>query len=228
MSGRRREFLGWLGAGTLLALTGRGVRAQEAGTGARARTSPVPVSGDWDMSWVERVGGEARAVFDVPSAGEGDGVWRAGRWREDYGAVYGAGAGDVTPVLVIRHAAIQLVMDNEYWKSFGVGKRLKIETRGGKGWTEANPVSTIGAGEPGEADRYTLQYFMAHGGIVLACHLAFGARVVSDYAKSRGLSREEAEARASEHVIPGVIMQPSGIFAVQRAQQAGCAYIMAS
>ena len=37
-----------------------------------------------------------------------------------------------------------------------------------------------------------------------------------------------AEAKARDHVIPGVILQPSGVFAVLRAQELGCGYILAS
>jgi intracellular sulfur oxidation DsrE/DsrF family protein len=42
------------------------------------------------------------------------------------------------------------------------------------------------------------------------------------------VSKEEAEKRARAQLLPGVILQPSGVFAVLRAQQAGCDYIKAS
>ncbi len=228
MSGRRREFLGWLGAGTLLALSGRRMSAQQASDSRGAGAGRAPVSDRWDLSWVERVRGDARAVFDVPTPGGGEGVWRAGRWREDYKQVYGAEQTELTAVLVIRHEAIPLIMDNDYWKRFGVGERLRIGGHDTKKWSESNPVSISHDGAPTADDRYTLQRFMADGGIVLACHLAFSGRVVSDYRKTEKLSGDEAEARAREHVLPGVILQPSGIFALLRAQQAGCAYVIAS
>jgi hypothetical protein len=228
MSGRRREFLGWLGASTLLAALGRSAGAQSVSGYQAMGAAPTPASDEWDMSWVERVHGDARAVFDLPEPGEGEGVWRAQRWREDYEQVYGVKPSDLTAVLVIRHRAVQLIMDNEYWKRFEVGKTLDIEGHGTKKWAEANPVSIAHDGTPTDNDRYTLEHFIASGGIVLACHLAFSGRVVSDFRKSDKLSGDEAEARAREHVIPGVILQPSGIFAVLRAQQAGCAYVVAS
>lgn len=228
MSGRRREFLGWLGAGTLLALSGRRLGAQQAGDSGNAGADPAPVSDRWDLSWVERLRGGARAVFDVPTPGEGEAVWRAERWREDYRQVYGAEQTEPTAVLVIRHEAIPLIMDNDYWKRFGVGEKLRMRKHDTKKWAESNPVSISHDGAPTDGDRYTLQGFMANGGIVLACHLAFLGNVVSDFRKSDELSAAEAEARAREHVLPGVILQPSGIFAVLRAQQAGCAYAMAS
>jgi hypothetical protein len=180
------------------------------------------------MSWVEKISGDARAVFDVPTPGEGEGVWRAERWREDYQKVYGSKPSELTAVLVIRHEAIPLIMDNDYWKRFEVGKKLGIKDSGTKKWAVANPASTAHAGAPTKGDQYTIQNFLANGGIVLACNLAFLGRVVSEYGKGDDLSSDDAYARAREHIIPGVVLQPSGIFASLRAQQAGCAYILAS
>lgn len=231
MSEHRRQFLRWLGASTLLAATGRGADAQ---VQAEARAAGVkgvarsPVSDEWDMSWVEKISGDARAVFDVPTPGEGEGVWRAERWREDYENVYGSKPGALTAVLVIRHEAIPLIMDNDYWKRFEVGKKLGIKDHDTKRWAAENPVSTTHHGAPTKSDRYTIQHFLANGGIVLACNLAFLGRVVSEYGEGDDLSSDDAYARAREHIVPGVILQPSGIFASLRAQQAGCAYILAS
>ena len=33
---------------------------------------------------------------------------------------------------------------------------------------------------------------------------------------------------ALQHVVPGVILQPSGVFATLRAQEAGCQYLLAT
>ena len=38
----------------------------------------------------------------------------------------------------------------------------------------------------------------------------------------------KAREMALRHVVPGVLLQPSGVFAVLRAQEAGCQYLMAS
>lgn len=225
---RRREFLGWLGAGTLLAVSGRGVSAQQANAAPGASGAPAPLSDEWDMSWVDRIRGDSRAVFDVPSQGDGEGVWRAERWRQDYEAVYGVKPADMGAVLVIRHQAIPLIMNNEYWKRYEVGGKSKRDGDGSKKPGGANPVSATHDGATTDSDRYTIQYFIEHGGIVLACHLAFSARIVSNVAKAEKLSQDDAESRAREYIIPGVILQPSGIFAALRAQQAGCAYIFAS
>lgn len=228
MINRRRDFLGWLGASALLAVTATPLDAQEVPGAPEATTSDMPVSDRWDMSWVDRIHGDARAVFDSPAVSEGDALWRAVRWRKDYEEVYGTKPNGVTAVLVIRHAAIELVMDDEYWARFKVGRKLKLKDQATEKWAVVNPIRASPAGTPGKDAEFKLESFIRSGGIVLACHVALLGRVVEEYRRADALTRDQAEARAREHLVRGVILQPSGIFAALRAQQAGCSYIMAS
>ena len=68
---------------------------------------------------------------------------------------------------------------------------------------------------------------MDGGGIVLVCNVAFQQAVGRFRRADRGLSREAALDLAKAHLLPGMILQPSGIFAALRAQEAGCHYIIA-
>ena len=68
---------------------------------------------------------------------------------------------------------------------------------------------------------------MASGGIVLACNMAFRS-IVSQYQTADKLSPADAMKVAKENVIPGIILQPSGIFAALRAQEIGCNYVLGS
>ena len=69
----------------------------------------------------------------------------------------------------------------------------------------------------------TLENFVASGGIVLACELAFTHYLLPRYAKA-GISEEQARSE----ILPFVTMQPSGIFAVSVAQDHGCRYVPVS
>lgn len=228
MPNRRRDFLGWLGASTLLAASGTPLRAQSApDSSTNGSAASRPVDDTWDMSWVDRVKGEARAVFDSPDVSEGDALYRAIGWREDYRSVYGADS-PLTAVLVLRHKAIPLAMGDAFWSRFKIGKDLKIKDSDHKRWAEANPIRTVPPGTPAKFASFSLEGFIASGGIVLACHLAFQSRVVPHYRKADKLTPEQAEAAARRDLVPGVILQPTGVFAVLRAQQAGCHFILAS
>ena len=43
-----------------------------------------------------------------------------------------------------------------------------------------------------------------------------------------GVSADEARKRALGYLVPGLTLQPSGVFAAIRAQEAGCTYLRAS
>ena len=170
--------------------------------------------------------GKYRAVFDSPEISDGAALVRAVAWCDMYKEVYGAERSEMSPVVVFRHSGISLIMGNEYWERFEVGKEHKIKDHKGK-WSRVNPISTVGADAASPMAKYRLETFLADGGIVLACNWAFGM-VVGGIRKKEKLDHDAARARATELMIPGVILQPNGIFAALRAQEAGCRYIMAS
>jgi hypothetical protein len=237
----RRAFLGWLGAISLTAGAFRPASGEEpppvgpqAGGNARARSSLAErealawtADTDWDLSWVEKLTAQHKAVFDSPGVGEGMALYRAIGWCKQYNKVFGTPRSDMNPVLVYRHESISLVMDDSYWETFHVGKTIKMKDEKSGKWYVTNPIRTVPPDTPPQWADFDLEHYQADGGIVLACNLAF-ADVVTQYQERGKLSREDARKEALQHLLPGVILQPSGIFAVLRAQEAGCDYVMAS
>lgn len=220
MTTPRRDFLSWLGvSGAFAALPTLPTSAHGA--------PYLPVSDKWDMSWCDRITGKVRAVFDSPAIAEGAAMFRAQVWRDEHKEVYDTPAADTSAVIVFRHEGIPLVMNDAFWSRFELGKDLKLRDAKGKKWAKINPIASAPPGMPPKYLNYNLPAFIASGGIVLACNFAFGD-MVTRFQDADKLSREDARKRALEHLIPGVILQPSGVFAALRAQQAGCSYLMAS
>jgi hypothetical protein len=211
----RRSFLGLLGAGVALpALTAR-----------EAVAHPAPLAGaKWDMSWVDRIGGSYRAVFDAPEINDGAGMFRAVMWRDQYKEVYGTDPAEMSAVLVIRHSAMPMVMSDAFWDRYELGKARKIKD--GKSWARRNPYRSSD-GLPKQWAGYSMEAFRDSGGIILGCNLAFG-QMVGMVAKEEKLKQTEAREKALEHLMPGVTLMPSGIFAVARAQAAGCVFVAAA
>lgn len=144
-------------------------------------------------------------MFDIPEIGGELGFNRATLWRQHAMHVYGLSAADTTLVTVFRRNAIHLIMNDAYWQRFEMGTALKLD-----------------AGAKGAPHQFDA--FVASGGIVLACNLAFG-QVVNRYRAADNLSRDDAMQVARANIAPGVILQPSGLFALVSAQQAGCALV---
>ncbi len=193
----------------------------------------TPVSGavapDWDLTWVDRVKGKHRAVFDVPEIESGYGVWRASIYVNQYRDVLGVKEADISPVLVLRHNGIVLAMQQAYWDKYGIGAAKKVTHPVTEQPTDRNPVLLSSKRNELDAgfDAFALDQFIARGNIALACNLAFND-VVETVKTKDGVSGEEARKRALAMLVPGVILQPSGVFAALRAQEAGCQYLRAS
>lgn len=215
----RRGFL------ETVALGGVGVLAMD-GIG----TAPAPVqTGQWDLTWVRRLKGRYRAVFDITSVEDGFGVWRAAIWRKQYATVFAVPEPDLDTVLNVRHDGISLVLNQEYWAKYGVARKWDVHDPATRLPTSRNPVADrVGPDAlPSEFADFTLERLMAQGAIVLACSLALRdcARLVTQTDK---VDMTEAEATVRRSLLPGVILQPSGIFAAVLAQDNGCRYVRAS
>jgi len=185
--------------------------------------------GTWDVRWHERLTGTVRTVFDVPEIESGYGVWRASVWARQYQAVLGMAASDLSTALVIRHNAIVLAMQQGFWDKYAIGKSRSVTHPVTGAPTDRNPV-LMGErdGLPEVMQASSLPSFLQRGGVALACDVALQdlvALIVDADKVSEAVAKDEAK----RWLVPGVILQPSGVFAVLRAQQmAKALYIRAS
>jgi hypothetical protein len=221
MAAGRRDFLetvalGAVGAAALETMEPAGLAAQSG-------------SIKWNLSWVRKLSGRYRAVFDVTSIEDGFGVWRAAIWRKQFANIFGMPERSLGTVVNVRHDGIALVLNQEYWARYGVAKQWNVRDPATRQPTARNPViERTGANAlPSEYEDFTLERLMEGGAIVLACALALRdcATVV---AQADRVSMEAAEARVRDSVVPGVILQPSGVFSAVLAQENGCRYVRAS
>ncbi|HET9982535.1 MAG TPA: hypothetical protein VFQ38_03070 [Longimicrobiales bacterium] len=224
MSHDRREFLARVATGAVAGVVPFSPDVLRALDGARPATA-----GEWDLTWVDRIKGKNRAVFDVPEIDSGYGVWRASLWEKQYQDVLGVKPEDMSAVVVLRHNGIALAMQQTFWDRHELGKTRKVLHPVTQKPTDRNPVllSSKRGEVPEMFDEVALDRFIARGGIALACNLALDD-MIELVAKKERVPPEEARKQAIAALVPGVILQPSGVFAALHAQDAGCNYLRAS
>jgi hypothetical protein len=186
-------------------------------------------AGHWDLTWTTRLKAKRRAVMDVPEIEDGYGVWRAIIWRRQYAQVFGLAESAINSVLIIRHNAIVLALNSAFWDRYGLGAENGVKDPATGEPARGNPVAER-TGEralPQQFAGLTIEDFVASGGIVLGCALAF-RDCVDRVSRTDTISMEEADRRARSMLLPGVVMQPSGVFAAVVAQDYGCHYVRAS
>lgn len=224
----RRDFLASLAATAATASLAGCAFPATAGASAGAAAE------GFDDAWSARVrAAQHKAVFDAPEVSDGLALTQAWIYRAGYRDALGVAARDAVPVVVLRHAAVVLAVDDALWAKHGIGALRTIDDPKTKKPAERNPWSRTPAGTPLDADLVsllgpgtdaTVEGVIRAGGVVLACNLAL-LRNAQRIARAKGgdVAAIHAELRAG--VVPGVIVQPSGIYATARAQEAGAVFM---
>jgi intracellular sulfur oxidation DsrE/DsrF family protein len=224
MSSSRRNFLGAAAANAAaLAIMPGTVFAS-----LPSDLAPVVESDEWDLSWPAKLSGKYRAVFDCSEPESGYGVWRASAWAGQYKEVMKAAPGEISPAIILRHAAIILAMQQPFWDKYNIGEKRKVTHPLTGEPTKKNPVLLDEKdGIPAPFNNAGLRKQLDRGVVVLACNLALQDCIDLIKATDK-VSDEVARKQALGYLVPGVILQPSGVFAAVRAQEAGAAYVKAS
>jgi hypothetical protein len=225
MDATRRDFLGKVTAGAAVYSALPFALAISACT-AEGSNQPA---GDFDLTWTGKLTGKHKAVFDMAEIESGYGLWRGNAWAGQVQQFLGAAATDVSLATILRHNAIYLAMNQAFWDKYGVGKTMNVTHPITQQPTDKNPVLMgVAEGVPAPFDAAALPKQQERGVVYLACNLAFNLDVVPLVERTDKVTTEQATATAKTYLLPGVLLQPSGVFAATHAQEAGCQYVKAS
>jgi intracellular sulfur oxidation DsrE/DsrF family protein len=209
----RRHFLAQMALGA----AGLAVDADE----LRA-SAPAAASGAWDTSWIPRVeAAKYRVVFNASDISDGAVFDYALTFFEHFRDAHGTADSQTTPVIVARRLGTALGLNDAMWDRYRLGEDTKIVDENTKLAARRNVFWTAGASTAGAKKIDTLQ---RRGMIMLVCNVAvgnMGYRLATR--DNRNVDEVQAELRAN--LVPGAILVPSGIYALIRAQNAGCAYM---
>jgi len=230
----RRDFLGHLATtAAVLAAAGCATQANAASAiAATAAPAPKPAAAPrprltpaaWDDSWTSRITGAHKAVFDCAKIQDGEGVGHPFGYMQGVHDALGVSFDQVHTVLVIRHEAIPLALNDAMWAKYELGKNNKVKD--GKHWAERNPSLNPSPGRsarPGDEPDYTLSWLARHNHTLLGCNRAL---VGCSYEIADRTKADQAAIyqELAANLVPGLILQPNGIYATIRAQEAGCEF----
>ena len=235
----RREFLGQIAASAIV------IAGTACASPATASQAPAPAAAppsnrpqaapqaptQWDDSWFGRLTAKHKAVFDSPQFEEGIALANASGYIRGMREAAGAGVDDVQVVLVMRHAAVPMALNDAMWAKYEIGKDRKVKDFPSDKFATRNPFYAAAPSStpssrpapPPDRPQPSLSWLGSHGNVLLACDLAM--RGYSSIMAQRTKTEQQAvyeEFKAN--LLPGVILQPTGVYAVLRAQEAGCAF----
>ena len=169
-------------------------------------------------AWFGRIKGKHKIIFDTPEPNSG----MVGIWPRVYlntmAATY---PGQATAVVILRHGAIPLGMNDALWAKYKLGEMFTIKT--GDVPATKNPYATItGLPIPGLG----ISELIKSGVLVGLCDVALTV-YSSGAAQKMKLDPAAVKAEWIAGLLPGVQMVPSGVLGVARAQELGCNYCFA-
>jgi intracellular sulfur oxidation DsrE/DsrF family protein len=210
----RRGFLGSVAAAAAAvglngALPSR--LAAETATGDRSLDAALD-------AWFGRIKGKHRMIFDAPEPNSG----MVGVWPRVYlNTMEATWPAQTTAVVILRHAAIPLAMNDALWAKYNFGEMFGIKD--GDTPAKRNPYATItGLPIPGLG----IVELLKSGVLVGACDVALTV-YSSGAAQKMGLAPDVVKKEWIAGLFPGVQVVPSGVLGVGRSQELGCAYCFA-
>lgn len=166
--------------------------------------------------WLAKIKGSRRIIFDTTSAVDGFPVALPYNFMTACNAT-NIPDDDLSAVVVLRHLAIPIAFEDRIWARYKLGKFFGIHDAKTGVPSKANPFRQTGP------EDNSMQSLMARGVIYCVCELAIKKNATM-IASSMGLNSTEVLNDWMAGLLPGVYPIPAGVWAVERAQQQGCAY----
>jgi intracellular sulfur oxidation DsrE/DsrF family protein len=212
-SSPRRSFLQRLaGLSALVAAGGAPSIAQAQGGGA---TDP----------WLAKVTGKHKQLFDAPDVNSGFATIFASTYLRTMTDTYKLKPGDASVVIVYRHFAMPMLLNDAMWAKYKVGSLINVTDPVTKAPSLRNIFYKSKAGDIMLPDA-SIEKMLAQPVTFLACGVAL--EVLSGKAAGAvGIDPATAKKDWAAGLIPGVHVVPSGVLAVARAQEIGCHYCFA-
>jgi intracellular sulfur oxidation DsrE/DsrF family protein len=177
--------------------------------------------------WFKQIKGKHRIVYDVTAP---NGIMPFA-WSKVFlltNEKTGTPATDCNVVVILRHEAIPFALGNDLWAKYKLGEMFKINDDQAKTPAVKNPfweraddtVPGIGAVQIG------IDTLQKSGVMFAACDMAM---TVYSAVAAMGGNADPAAVKQEwvAGVLPGIQVVPSGVWAVGRAQEHGCAYCFA-
>lgn len=212
----RRDFLGKIGASIAIPTLLSSLDANAAPN--------LKLAGDAD-EWFKKVKGKHKIVYDGSEPNGGFPIIWSWVFLNTNNST-GTPDNELGVVVVLRHGAIPLAMDDKLWAKYKFGEAFKINDS----VTKAPAVKNI-YNVPSEPMWTSfgingIQQLTARGVMFCVCDMALTVNSMM-MAEGMKMKPEDIKQEWVSGLLPGVQVVPSGVWAVGRAQEQGCAYCYA-
>jgi intracellular sulfur oxidation DsrE/DsrF family protein len=210
----RRKFIGQFAAAaaSIAAISAFSPLSARAGA---IRSDDSIADGD---AWMKPLKGKHRQIFHAVKA-ESTPMLMAKNYLDAYQESFHAREGEVNAVIGFHGAALVFGFQDAIWDKYGMGKSSEVNDPSTKAPATRNVFAT-----GGDLAIDTLQ---KRGVVFLMCNTALRLRTRA-MSQSLGVPYDTLYAELAGSRIPGVILVPALVVALNRAQERGFTYVRAS
>ena len=186
-----------------------------ASAASRAQAA-TPVAGD-GLNWPGKLKGRHRQVVDAYAVNGGFPLVFASVFL-----LTDTAPGSATSVVILRSQGLVVALKSAVWEKYKIGESLKILDPETKAPAVKNPFLNP---KPGvlQTDDMAVDRLLGKGAVFGACNVALHG-LSKRLASNTGVSADDAAKEWAANLVPGITLLPSGVWGVNRAQEAGCTY----
>ncbi|HTE32753.1 MAG TPA: hypothetical protein VK666_20370 [Chryseolinea sp.] len=214
----RRHFLSSITSGAVA------MGLASIGTAANG-TAPAPQQDASSLdAWFGSMKGKHRMVFDAVTANDGFPVIWSYTFMTSNNAT-GTPDEDLNAVIVLRSKAIPLALEDKVWSKYKLGKMFKLTDLSTNVPADRNLYFDPKEGEMPEKGM-SIKALLERGARFCVCDTAL-TMTSRLYAKTKDVDPLDVKKEWISGIIPGIKVVPSGVWAINRAQENGCSYCSA-
>ncbi|MGN6277432.1 MAG: hypothetical protein ACTHM8_01755 [Sphingomonas sp.] len=175
-------------------------------------------------AWLDDPAKRHRMVLDTTSPGAaGSALFFADNFYTANKTGYGIAPQAVGVVIVLRHMSTPFGYNDAIWKKYGAAAADQLGLKGAQAIkaTKGNPLLSADAGDK---DAVTIASLAAKGARFAVCGMATHGMAMT-IAKKAGAKAEDVEKELRANLVPGGIVVPAGVLAINRAQEHGYAFL---
>lgn len=218
----RRDFLGMIATGAAAA----GIGTIAGSALSRANASPLFQTKDVAgfEAWLGKIKGTHKQVYDATRVNHAMPL----AWSRVFlmtNASSGVPAGEAQAVVILRHDAIPMGMETALWEKYKFGEMFEVEDEQSKKPMTKNIYYSSPPGTfplPG----MSIEDLLKDGVLFGLCDMALTFYSMQ-LAKKLNVDAAVLKKEWVAGVMPGIQIVPSGVLAVNRAQEHGCTYCFA-
>ncbi|WP_425635894.1 Tat (twin-arginine translocation) pathway signal sequence containing protein [Algoriphagus yeomjeoni] len=219
-SNSRRNFIGKIALGSTI-----GGLAGLANPAVGNTTKDSEISLHEADEWFKNIKGTHRVVYDGSTPHDGFAIiWNWVFYLTNNQT--DSPDSDITAMTVLRHSGVGFALEDWVWAKYKLGEALDVKDPATGNPSLRNPYYDPKPGDFPMPQIQGIKDLIGRGAMFCVCDLALQVNSAGIAAKMN-MKTEDVYADMVKGVLPGVNRVPSGVWALGRAQEHGCAYIFA-